>query len=81
MNTKDLERQYMLENRIFDTETTEFLDVNPHFHGRAGFGLKYTWPNFGRGTRLAFYMMEIANNRGGSVTFQDFVQLLDVSFV
>ena len=68
----------MLETRIFDTETPEFLAVNPHFYGREGFGFKRTWPNFGRGTRLAFYMMELAVALGCSATFLDLIQLLEV---
>ena len=78
VNTKDLERQYMLESRIFNTETPEFLEINPHFHGQPGFGLKDTWPPFGRGARLALFMMELSNQMGGTATFLDFIQMLEV---
>lgn len=78
MNSKDVEYQYWLEDRIFDTDAPEFLAVNPNFHGREGFGLKRTWPRFGRGTRLAYYLMELAIQSNGPASYLDFIQLLEV---
>lgn len=77
-NSKDLERQYMLETRIFDTEEPGFMAVNPHFHGRTGYGFKRTWPDFCRGTRLAFLLMELAIGMDGAPGFLDYIRLLEV---
>lgn len=79
VNGKDVERQYMLETRIFDTDDPDFLTLNPHFNGRQGFGLKMTWPTWGKGSRLALYMMDIAVSLEGNSTFLDYLALLEVS--
>ncbi len=77
-NLKDLERQYMLETRIFDTEEPGFMSVNPHFHGRQGYGSKLTWPEFGRATRLGLYLMDLASLMDGAPSFLDYIRLLEV---
>ena len=80
-NARDLERQYMLETRIFDTEQPGFIAVNPHFHGRQGYGFKRTWPDFGRGTRLALYLMDLASLMDGAPGFMDYIRLLEVQLL
>lgn len=77
-NRKDSEAEFELDHWIFDTNAPEFKALNPNFEGREGYGQRLTWPVWGRGGRLAFYMMELAMELGAGASFQDFAEILMV---
>ena len=47
--------------------------------GGKDFGFKMTWPEWGKGTRLALYLMDIAVSLDSGSTFLDFIALLEVT--
>lgn len=77
-NRADVETEFQLDAILFNTETPEFKALNPNFHGREGYGIRMTWPKFGKAARLALYMMELAEQLDGKSTIVDFIEILEV---
>ena len=70
---------YELENQIWNTRDPEFLALNPHFHGREGYGIRMMWPEWGTGAFLALTMMETAQELGLMASANDVLQICEVS--
>ena len=70
-----------LDAKVFDTDEPGFQALNPHFDGRDGFGMRMEWPDYGKGGKLALYMMQQALQLGGGVSFEDFLEINKVPFI
>ena len=70
-NSRETDNMYQLETEIWNTEDPAFKELNPHFHGRAGFGVRLTWPTWGTGARLALLMLDLVEALGGNPSLND----------